>query len=394
MKKFVVIELFIEQEGNISLNCAKVLLNKNDFKIDNPFYNVTSIDELPKYTHQLPVYLVIHGKGILTKDSNQLVQSKDLLSDNKFLSQTFLFKDCQLTAIARKDILDNYISILLEKNICIKNIFLGASSLLFLINKNIKSAPYIDIYGYRFSNTEEKQLKITNSSFTKNEFFINQEKEYPMQSAMIVSLITLLSDNNNFSVVTDEIEEIYNLKPNYFFNLYYKSVQKNALFLFFALLLLNFFCYMLLSKSNANDTIEKNSISLLTNKADSLRNILKEQEKTLSNDVSNSKTFFSIFTDKIMDLLPSGIKLLEYNCNPALFSRKENNYQFEQNKVIISGIAENSFLLNQWLKNLEKENLIIKSNFISYKQEQGFENGHFVLEVFFQNQWVKTAENN
>ena len=126
----------------------------------------------------------------------------------------------------------------------------------------------------------------------------------------------------------------------------------------------------------------------LKHKEDSLRSIIKEQEKKYKKEGQTINSFLTILIDRILSSKPEGIKLAELNINPSKFLRDKKVFQFEENKILLYGTSENSFILNKWLKELENNNLIIKSNFISYKQESGLSNGSFILEFYYNEQWI------
>ena len=64
-------------------------------------------------------------------------------------------------------------------------------------------------------------------------------------------------------------------------------------------------------------------------------------------------------------------------------------FQFEQNKIMLNGCSDNSYIINKWMKQLENKKLIIKSNLVSYVQESGTASGSFELEFFYNNQWLE-----
>jgi len=133
--------------------------------------------------------------------------------------------------------------------------------------------------------------------------------------------------------------------------------------------------------NNTAQIEETSSLSGLQSREDSLKRVLSEQKKRLKK-FSYNKPRESLYTDQIFSSLPQGVKLTDYSVNPEQFMRNENSYSFENNKIILIGYSANSYVLNQWLQQLEREQKIIKSNFKSYLQEFDNPKGRFEIELY------------
>lgn len=384
MKKFAIIELILESEEVYNYSCCNVVINKNGFVIKDSIFNLPSTEVLPEYVFNSTVILSIHGRGVITKDSSQLSGLEDIIKDNQTFLQKYEIENIQVVSLIRQELLNHYLVLLFEKKICIKKIFLGAIPLLQLTD--IIDRNEIIIYNYKFSTENNKQIKISSVKSLETTFEY-QKILYSSDQSMLIAITLMLIENNRINT-EDQFDNLMNLSSRYYYSRYFKLAQKLALFLFFFLLVLNFSFFMILSKDNTTGVVNLNHLNSLKNKTDSLRTIIKNQEKkTREAFVSNAN--LSLLIDRITSSIPAGIKLTEININPSKFSRERNLYLFESDKILLYGTSDNSYILNQWVKQLEQTSIISKSNFITYKQESGLANGSFILELFFNNRWLE-----
>ncbi|MCX6232977.1 MAG: hypothetical protein NTZ33_15715 [Bacteroidetes bacterium] len=385
MKKFAVIELLLEMEDKISFSCCNIMYDTKEIIIKEVDLEIDSFDDLPAYVFNTTVLLSIHGKGIITKDIHQVTNMDEVLSTGQSYTQTWITEDYHLLSMIRQELMNKYLTLLFEMNIHIKNIYLGAAPLLQLIHE-ISENKTINTYSYSFVFDNQKQLKISSGLQTEKGDFVYKNTNYPIKQSMLIS-IALLENNNKLSI-TDSFNEKINLKSRFLYNRYFKLVQRTAIFLFFTLLLINFLIFKMISQKNTSVNVEYLQLDKLKSKEDSLRRIINEQEKKNTNVGNKTNFFLSILTDRIASTIPEGIKLSEINVNPSKFLREQKVFRFDFDKILVNGYADNSYLLNQWLKLLENKSLITKSNVITYKQESGLSNGYFELEFYYNNQWL------
>lgn len=382
MNNFAIIEMVLENEDNYIVSCCNVLFSKSGFTIKDSIYNLKSIEELPDYIFKKTIYLSIHGRGVITKDNNQIASMENIISDNKTYTQTFELNDYKLVSLIRQDLLNHYLNLLFEKKLSIKKILIGASPLLHLF-RNYKETSK-DIYRYKFSIDIQNQIKISSVSSPDITFEYNSIHYPTEQSIFICVLLTVLKN----SKVEDQFDRLLELSSHFYYFRYYKLAQKTVLFFFFFLLILNFSFFMSLSSDSTSGTGNIKNLKLLKTKRDSLKMVINNQELKFGVGATAFSNL-SFLIDRIASSIPVGVKLTEINLNPSKFSRERGVFLYEKNRILLYGSSDNSYILNQWVKSLEQKKMITKSNFISYKQESVLMNGTFILELFFNNQWLE-----
>jgi len=387
MKKFAVVELFLEMDETLSISCCNITCDKNGFEIKEDQLNFHSLDELPVYLFNNTVYLSIHGKGIITKDIQQIANLDEMLSNGQTFTQTWEADNYHLLSMIRQELMNKYLSQFFEKKICIKKIFIGAPPLLQLLD-NVVENKDISLYFYRFSFNENNALKISSGMALECQEFEYENKRFSALQTMLVALCILVINKKDKLIISDSFDEKINLKSRFYYTRFFKLTQRIAIFLLFFLLMINFFFFMLLSQKSNTRNVDIYTLNQLKTKEDSLGKILKIQAQKFSNGENKSNNHLSILTDRIASTIPVGIKLTDININPAKFSRDQKAFKFDNDKMLLNGYSDNSYLLNQWLKQLENKNIILKSNVNTYKQESGLTNGYFELEFFYNNQWM------
>lgn len=388
MNSIAIIEIIIESKDNYFISCCHAKINsKSGFIINNPIYNIKSIEDLPDFVFKKTVYLSIHGKGVVTKDKNQIANFENIISENETYTQIYELNNYILVSYIRQDLLNHFLFLMFDKNILIKKIFIGASPLLHLILD--QNDTNINIYKYKFSKINENQLKI--ASYISTDTITNYNNfQYPTEQCMFIGI---LMSNFKKTYLKDEFDKLLNLSSMYFFKRYYKIAQRSVIFLFFLFLIINFTFYMKFSSENILMSVDLVKLANYKNKKDSLQKVFNNQ--SLNHGIEEASYLkLSYFIDRIASSIPKGVTITEISLNPSKYIREKKYYLYDKNIILLFGISDNSFILNQWVKQLEQKKLIIKSNFNSYKQESGLSKGTFALELFYNNQWLEYIKKN
>ena len=388
MKRFAIIELFLMSDEAFSISCCAINHDKNGISIKDFQSDINSIDELPVYLYNKTIYLSIHGKGVLTKDVNKISGINENMSNNQTYSQIWESDNYHLLSMIHQQQLNKYLSIFKDKKLCIKQIYFGAIPLLQLINENVQVKEF-SIYYYRFFINDKKNIKISSGAETEKGEFEFKHNKYPIKQSMLLAVALLVTERKEDLKITDRFDEKINLTSFFYYCRYYKLVQRSLIFILFFLLIINFLLFLNISQNNTSGSVDTFKMTKLKFKEDSLRTTLKEQEKKYKINGIKNNTSVSLLLDRILTTIPNGIKFTEINVNPSSFSREKKIFRFEQNKIMLNGSTDNSYIINKWMKQLENNKLILKSNLVSYIQESGTSSGSFILEFYYSNQWME-----
>lgn len=359
--KYSAIELYLSPDNQVLTKCCS-------FDKSGKHADVTLVQAegaFPAYVLKSACTVIIHGKGVLYRNTKS---SNNLIIEEEVYSQIYSTDSYSITSFIRKETLGSVIQPLLDKKIPITKIIIGPAILLNL--KNIQTSEGY-FHPYLIDNSDSLNPKISP---------VSPDLEVILKNEVFFQAAETLLNPSELQRIQDSIEMSLNLKNSALFYLFYKKVQIAALVLFLVLLLINFTAYNHYFNNTAQIE-ETSSLSGLQSREDSLKRVLSEQKKRLQK-FSYNKPRESLYTDQIFSSLPQEVKLTDYSVNPEQFMRNENSYSFENNKIILIGYSANSYVLNQWLQQLEREQKIIKSNFKSYLQEFDNPKGRFEIELY------------
>ncbi len=337
-----------------------------------------------KIESDYPIILLIDGKGVLNKKID-LNQESDLnwykSIDLSMMHYTrFTENNVQFLSFCRKNIIEEKIDFFQKKKFQIIDFYVGSLTAA-LLKKSISSNSILsneNIFEFhgdtlievlKAENGTEKKYEIMGESLSHHQLSIYGAAVhfYIKQESVVCSESSLLN------------------KDEVLFRDLFNKWGKRMLIVFFTLLLIsytatNFFIGKNneLKESNLNSNFTDNQIEILVNQKDKKIKILNEMGY-------NSSNFISYYVYELINSVPGEIQLLNLSVFPLKEEVKENKKMaFITNSVLISGLTEDEYILNNWLISVKSMKWINKFEVVSIKKDKK-NNTFFEIKILLKN---------
>lgn len=337
-----------------------------------------------KIESDYPIILLIDGKGVLNKKID-LNQESDLnwykSIDLSMMHYTrFTENNVQFLSFCRKNIIEEKIDFFQKKKFQIIDFYVGSLTAVLLkksINSNsiLSNENIFEFHGdtlievLKAENGTEKKYEIMGESLSQHQLSIYGAAVhfYIKQESVVCSESSLLN------------------KDEVLFRDLFNKWGKRMLIVFFTLLLIsytatNFFIGKNneLKESNLNSNFTDNQIEILVNQKDKKIKILNEMGY-------NSSNFISYYVYELINSVPGEIQLLNLSVFPLKEEVKENKKMaFITNSVLISGLTEDEYILNNWLISVKSMKWINKFEVVSIKKDKK-NNTFFEIKILLKN---------
>lgn len=360
------------EEQTISYVIGK--FGKDFFEIEK---SGTGLDALHKtlsnYYHVVPFVVAITGKEILIKMHEKGISPGIIpgKGDARFVIEEKTFHQLKYYGIARKEVIQEVITPILDKDIFVKGINIGFSSVLNdLFEKEIKTE--INIYPYRlnFKAMTISPIKTgeDNSDYLLGEMVNGKEK---------LARTALLSAASGDTGIT--IDDVNTLEIDY--AVAFKKMLLYATIIIFSLTLLGYSSFdYLLSETRKKETILE-ELRIQHKKALEQAEIAQKTKKLLGS--LGRPIRYSEFVDEFAMTVPNEIVLSSLSINP---NEKEEvkpgkPYKFQDNLWEIEGASKNAAFLNFWLEEVKELDWIEKTSIITFQESRDTEDYYFKLEI-------------
>ena len=384
------VEVIISSSNSYSFSFMLLRRQKDNIKIELREEEINDFDELKKkLSTSIPIIISIDGKGILhkfvkiekkeenTSIINQVLPNSSILD---FYIQKVNTSENEkiIASIARKGLIDDLLEMFSKNKFHVIDLYLGP----FIVNiiNSIVAVETIKtkLFLLQFENNQIVNFEKTDSQ--NENYLIGTETINSNEIVSFSSSMSYFALNDNITSIIHP--EIIKAKDEAVFKRFFTIFGWGFLIFFFSLLFINYLFFNSYS-SKFNDLSaqidqNKNYISLL----DTLKKQYQFQQQLFSNNGYLSNTRFSFFADRLALLLPANISLTTMQINPLLNKPKNNEeVSFQRNRILIRGIANNSFYLNEWINKLKIEKWISEVKILDYKYEKTENNGEFAIEI-------------
>lgn len=385
-KKVMAITVNILPDG---LQYDYVILEKKKDQINlvESAYQLSNVDELLiKVTAKIPLLISVQGKRILTKalsiqeeDAdeniiNRLLPNADV--NEFYISKTSLGKDQLLVSVIRQNICDEITALFPQKNIVALSI--GANQIVHLFDVLPDKETWIyNTYQWKKEQEQIKYSKATQKDI--NEWLkIGDERLHIDNTVSYANGLTFLISMDESFVEFDVYKN--NKKELMFANLF-MLLGWAILVIIFSVLLINFLMFDHYNKKNNTLSMKVEQNRYILAQMDTLEKQIDFKEEFVKNN-STGNTRFSFYADIIADLLPKNIVLISLDMQ-SLKKRLKKTQEalFVKNRILIKGFAKNSRTLNDWIKDLQKEDWIKDTEIINYNREAANLSGEFELGI-------------
>lgn len=312
---------------------------------------------------QNPTYLSLDGIGIIHKKVKRQHDQDLHAVARQYLPQLnpaeLVFQYIPLSgengilSIARKQDLSQVVEQLLSKGLNIYEIFLGPYTIKNYVElANIELSFDIDLYHIGLADGNIEEIKSTNTDWG-NTFQLGQEL---IKSSEILSYCTALNhylDNEHNGIL--EIPEIRKSKKEFQNKYVFKKLINIIPISILLVLLVNFGLYSYLESHNQDLQFQYGQAEAKINKFRDLNKQI-EKKKQFFNSLSNKGGLnLPYYADQIGSTLIDGIQLIKLSVYPIdeTMLSKSRAYKFDPDMIIIDGYANNTKVMNDWIRKLE-----------------------------------------
>jgi hypothetical protein len=388
------VEVILLPDNQYKFTLIELVLDKKNIRLEKKQQRTGASPEILKdlIDKDIPVYLVLNGRGILHKkitgpvsEDNSLIQT--VLPNAKaqdFYIQKNISEKGILVSLIRKETVDQLLSLFGQWNIYCTDFSLGAMPIASIrpFIHNISEIGFefsghtiiFDhsgiIVDYHFQLTEER----------KNVVQVDTEKvEEDFLVAYAAAFSLLIQDNN----VDPFIERVEEGKAEFINKLLFTKLSWTVLGFFLLALMVNVILFTSFSSEN-NELIQKESkYSSMFSEMETLSKEVKEKENFLWEAGWLQSSQATYFADRIAATVPASVRLTEFSINP-LDERKSKEIKkelFNTNIIFIKGNCTRPTELNEWLDKIKLIDKITKARLVNYFYDNKENIGSFSLEI-------------
>ncbi|MBS1509216.1 MAG: hypothetical protein JST86_00130 [Bacteroidetes bacterium] len=394
LKKVAGIELTFLSENLYVINCIIIENRKEKVIVTDTFYNIKNIVDLKgKITNQIPVALVLNGKGLIHKKTAVIsdVLPPDIFpgtNPSDFLFQYFDGLPSPDLSIIRKAVAEKIITELASVNISTTSLSLAFYDLEFVAGLitdstvitttqyrvNIKDQ---QIREYHVTSTEEKEDVVKPEINIANEYI---RSNFLIAYAAAVKLLAGGFKDGN----TIELKSILDNRRKFQQSTMLKLYAISFLGIVLCLLLVNFFIYSHYFSKN-NELLSGYQFSLQqAAKYDTLKKSLNNKKQFLASaGWMNDTRMISFYADRIAATVPESVTLTSLNLYPAVsrYTGASKQWFFQQDTILITGKCSDPTILDSWVKEIRSIKNINQSKINSYNFKKQGDAGIFTAEV-------------
>jgi Tfp pilus assembly protein PilN len=369
-KEFLISAVIIVKQGNTIITCQK---NENLSRL-NDLKSIIPSD--------IPIVVNISGKVVLNKTQHagsKPTEAIPLPSSVDFYSFEYNDFSTSTLSFCRKDIVDELVNDLKKLGFPIVCLSLG---------------PYVASALWRYKLVASNTLPIFENNLILEEQHILLDPETNQNGSC--RAVTISDESFAESIVLPySISFSYLLKGNlgnlingepemlvkdFNFRLLYLHTRYYLLAGIFILLIINFFVLNSLNTKNnyLREQVELNTT--IINKIDSLKSDLKTKEEFLMY-ANKNQTHYGMLLDQLALSVPPEVNLTQLIIFPLKDKIKKSEPVSTDKKIIISGFAQNSYIVNQWMQDIKQLEWTKEVNLVKYKFGEETKTGDFQLEL-------------
>ncbi len=367
--KIIALEIEILPDGEKAVHCILFSIIKSEIK----FEIVTK--QILVEQKSLPVIVLVYGKGILTKNTNQKQYNVSELFngiDNKefYVQNTTVNNKCIDVNIIRKSVIDNFYN---EFSIA-QNRVLGITIGLSFLKLQKHLLENFPIHVSRFeipTSPEDKIIEINNSV----SHFMNWEIQSNIQLLFSLVLFYVSAYESVPGIKLIEFKE----------ELYKNAIKKIGIILILSLLsllILNFFSLNFLKSKNNNYNQQLQAYQPYFTQLAQINEDIANREEFI-NKLSLSKTLQNAFlADQIALQTNSNIQLSVLDIHPLDTEGEYGELNFLTKQVLIVGYTKSSVYSKDFLEKLRALKWVMKAELVDYTlTKDGF--GKFKIKLFY-----------
>ena len=391
--KIYVVDVEISSINKYFYSLTILSREKEDINFQFPVLESADINEITNFIpKETPIGLVINGKGILYKslniqnEANDKYILKQILPDantDEFYLQKCITEtnenNCKaIISLARKESIDTIVETF--SNI---GFVVGLSIGPFIFNNIISLLSSTDDIAYK--NLIIKILSSNISDYEHQEgkqSYTIKLNDQDINTTFLPSLalgITFLTDKNfrftEFHTTLHQYEE-------YTFKRKGIKIIKYSLLGIFTLLLISYLLFDTFYSKTESLRTEMAQKEQICSELETLRNSYNSKSRFLKESGLLKQTKISFHLDKIAETIPSTIVLDEIDVNPLQKNiGQKKTMKFEKDVIIIKGSSKDSYIFNQWVKELKAISSFNDVNILQYEFKGKESKAYFSIKI-------------
>jgi Tfp pilus assembly protein PilN len=380
------VEVYYTADNKKIITAVILEKNKDEVKLVHTYEDLP-IGEVEEKLKNIPVFLVMNGKGIIHKKAESVANKDDqsLLQkvlpnaniEQFYLQSANMNENGNVISVVRK----NQVEELIRE---FKNVFIIHCSLGPFITENI--APFLG--DDTVISTREYELIFKKN--TLKDFVRNNEESIPasfvhlgddkVKEAIIIPYSAAL---DYYTEHMDGIEfpAVSQLKNEFENKSFFKTSLVISLGVLFAILLVNylFFYYYFDREKKLSSSLYANQ-NLIT-QLDSLKSEYNDKKDFLEKNGFLQSSRLSFYADNIAMDLPSTITFTRLNVFPANKKTENDSLFFSVNTLKVNGSCGNTIQLNNWIKILQKKKWVSNVAVLNMNENKESNRVSFELEL-------------
>ncbi|MBP2832828.1 PilN domain-containing protein [Aquimarina sp. U1-2] len=377
-KKYAVIGIIL---GDIPTYNVLIIDKKSEDIAINTFFSTQDFEVIKaKVNTSLPVLINFFGKGVINKKvSSQGNYLKEVLF-NASVDDFYIYELTQLDqkfiSIARKAVIQPYFDNFKADRYLIVDYSIGP--FVGAILQNLVSEPTITSYDYELVFEQESVVDYTKDEKNNVTYTMGEEQIDTIQVPLFSTLIQYLYPSDNLEYTKDFLghsKQEHSLK---------KIVNTVGIFLGIFFLSTLLISYFLLTYYNDKYVAYESQLYNLNDTYSQVKKLEEEKQnktKIINESGILNQNFLSFYMYRMASSVPNKVSLDIVRVNPTL--KKVKNFEkieFETNAIIILGSADSSTSINNWVKQLKKEDWVAKIEILDFSTSRERKN-EFTLKI-------------
>jgi hypothetical protein len=361
----------IKSENEESYNVLTVKKKGNKVTIVSMSY-YTDFEEFKKHTDQnLPVLLLINGKGVLNKafdfNNESDVNWYKNIDLNSIYHTSLKGLNIDFISFSRKNIINETIEKFKKHNFEIIDVYLGSFMSSIFINSIKKEAILSNDLLLEFKNDRLHNFVKQTDTTKKENYIIGNEtitNTFLPLYATVINFFIQSKEISKTKIETLNTDEIIYKKAFKYFGI---SILSG----FLISLLISFILIQYYSSKNAELTIQNVFTDKNYQHTLDLEKQKENKQKILLDSGFSSSKFLSFYSYEIIKIVPNDVSLTVLEITPLTKETKSNQKLiFESNTINVKGQTFNESSFNSWMESLKKMNWLENFEIISLKKDK------------------------
>jgi hypothetical protein len=368
---------------------------KKKIQVQQALSDLKTIDQLKAYiTPDMPVALVLNGRGILSKkfsESFDRDNSIPLFLPNAkpidFYQQIYQEEPNYFVSIIRRESTLELLQEFKRQEFSIVSLSTGALQVLPvlpLIASEVENGQLA--FSEHTLTVSDQKLTDYTFSFSRKENRIFKIDEEKIAEQLLNSYSAALGCMLKLTPSEFEIEEVYTNKEEFEYGKLFKVLGISLGGLFMGLLMLNFILFSVFSQANQELVFKESRSKGMLQKMETLEKEVKDKNAFLSGAGWLSSLKSSFYADRIAATIPLSVRLTELSVNP-INDRKTKELRktvFESGLIKLSGNSNKPTDLNEWIDKIKSIQSVKKARLLNYTYDQKERVGNFNVEIIIE----------